>query len=885
VATNPYLPKQGSNPYLPSSSKKKQQSILGRIVGGPVGFVGNLAGDVKDAVVGLPAGVVMTVKDPVGSGKLVGQQVWQTWSPLFKGHPEEFAANFYDHPLAPILDVASVFTLGAGSAARGAGALSKAGIGGPRVAKVAGLRTSREIELLDPTSKGRHPVYKQLSNRAGRRIVQEGIMSLEAHLPKWGGQGKKLGDALARGRYESRFLIDMSHRAAAKNLMLTTMLKAGEALSDDHPGAANTRSQLMAGAYMNLLRHNRHLTLTPEEAAKRGVGKRGSHYAYVIAPDHFDRASENSLHRLRKREAKLDTQRASNAELANDLPKYRAELADVNDQLSKMHREGWTITTPASANRRSTPGQHMEQEARDLMEVQRRSLELERLVEQAENAKVKHDAAVAELADLKAQRMDVERRGFTEKFSAYSGTAEEFEKAAERFGRIATVRDVRRAARTQDGKVYVVPKHDATNLGIEMASSSRFMRMVWDKPTYLWKMAMIGYTPRSITNNAVGNWAMYALREGGGVDGVKALYDAVRLTKGDSAALLSMKAATPFKRNNWLYRYFGTELGNVFGHELLTDGARAKSKLKKRASEGLYPLVHKIADEPVRIASISKFLRESPEVRALMKDGLDLDDAIHRALRKNPSLQRRASEHARVVAGDYFTLRNWEKTMRKLIPFYLWDRHIVRTTGNMFADTPGRLVVMQQLSNAGIEETEAILGEIPDFLKGAIPLEMLGLDSEEGRNSILTTASLNPWATVGEIVNLGQALSVGGNRPSDALIGVHPFITGGIEFVTGRSVLSGAPKPTDGGLVFSVAKNAVMGFPGLQLADELMSEDTDTTETGNPLLFNRNEKTAISRFLGVPIRGTDPAVAARMKAAQNAGKEPKTKNPYMGGGS
>jgi len=302
----PYGTSRGSGYGGGASPAKKKESLLGRVLGGPTGFVGNLAGDVKDAVVGLPAGIVMTVKDPVGSGKLVGQQMWQTWSPLFKGHPGEFAANFYDHPLAPILDVASVFTLGAGGAARGAGALSKAGVGGERVAKVAGLRAPKELALLDPTGAGRHVVHKQLSTRAGRRIVQEGIMSLEAHLPKWGGQAKKLGGALERGRYESRFLIDMSHRAAAKNLMLTTLLKAGESLSDEHPNASVVRAQLLAGAQLNMMRHNKHIAMTPEEAKAAKVGKRGAHYTYIVAPEHFDRTSASSLARLSRQEKQIE---------------------------------------------------------------------------------------------------------------------------------------------------------------------------------------------------------------------------------------------------------------------------------------------------------------------------------------------------------------------------------------------------------------------------------------------------------------------------------------------------------------------------------------------------------------------------------------------------
>ena len=95
---------------------------------GPLGFVGNLVGDVKDAVVGLPMGVIETVRNPIKSAKAIGGATWQTWSPLFHGNLGKFGQQLYDHPLAPLLDVATVFTLGAAGAARGANALGRVGI-------------------------------------------------------------------------------------------------------------------------------------------------------------------------------------------------------------------------------------------------------------------------------------------------------------------------------------------------------------------------------------------------------------------------------------------------------------------------------------------------------------------------------------------------------------------------------------------------------------------------------------------------------------------------------------------------------------------------------------------------------------------------------------
>src|SRR5690242_21165853 len=89
---------------------------------GVLGFVKNLGHDIKGAVEGFPAGVVHLAEHPLGSVEQMGKATWSTWSPLFHGEFTKFGQGVYQHPLAPILDVASIFSLGVGTAARiGAG--------------------------------------------------------------------------------------------------------------------------------------------------------------------------------------------------------------------------------------------------------------------------------------------------------------------------------------------------------------------------------------------------------------------------------------------------------------------------------------------------------------------------------------------------------------------------------------------------------------------------------------------------------------------------------------------------------------------------------------------------------------------------------------------
>lgn len=837
-------------------------NIFGEIAGAPLGLAGNLFGDVRDAVVGLPMGVVGMATHPIRGFEQIGRQYWKTYSPLFSGDFKKFGQNLYDHPLGPILDVATIFTLGAGSAARGAGALSKAGMGGAKTAKVAGLRTPRALEIADPLGK-RLPQTYSLSTRAGRRSVQEARLAIEAHLPEL------YASPMQRMRFERLHTSDMAHRTVAKTFMLNNTLEAGKLLADDNPLAPRMRTEIAAGTHLQLMRHNPAIDAVEAKALVKG-----GHVNYITAPAMANRRHLRQLNKLQAKERRLDKVRVKYAEDAHALPKIEKELEAANAELKRLYDEGAHITMPASTSHRAGQTQRMEQEAGPVIDADRVVRDLEKRLEEARRAKTFHTNATHELGIVKPQRMDLETRSFKEYYENRGRSAQAFEDGMKDFGRWATTNDIRRAARTNDGRVYVVPKHDAYNLGLEAARSHAFVRHVWHNPTTLWKRLMIGWTPRSITNNFVGNWTIYALREGPTPQAAQALYDAVRFAKGERTAMDSFRAALPFKNDHWLYRYFGDELGDVFGRELLED-ASLKDRAGKVATSGFYPIVHKLADSPVRVASIMAFMRKHPDVQRIMREqGVDFDKAARQALRTSRTIRDETVQHTRKTAGDYATLHGAEKVVRDLVPFYLWYRHIMRTGWNMTLETPGRLSVASRLSSLGIESTQELLGEIPEFLNGAIPLSVLGLDNpEKGRQDILLTASLNPFASLGEISSLVEAMTTGtGPRMGSATMGLNPFLTSFMEAATGTSLLSGAKKQTFGGVIPSVLKATAEGLPQIRTIEALLSEDTTQSAAGNELLFARDDRGPLTSLFGVPLRSLSEESAVRLAALEGGGQ-------------
>ena len=713
------------NPFAtPSSRRRRRRNPLG-FVGG---FIGNLAGDVKDAVVGLPAGITMLATDPVESFKTMGAATWQTWSPLFSGDLGKFGRQFYDHPLAPMLDVATVFTAGAGGAARGAGALSKAGVKSPGVRRVAGLREPKNFPPLrdDPSLPGharRADIELPMSRRAGRRILQEGRLKIvDPHLPKW----------YAQHRFDREFTKQAAHAKAATNQILSDqlqyvgILKAGQALSDP---------QVAKAAYK--------------------------------------------------------------------------EIVSVSWQGLDRH-------APTTARSRFTAGKTTKLSAPP----------------EGYGFLLDHDSVMKKIDKL--------------------DSPEAFEEWLKHFGAQATTRNPAKAFRRADGSIPMIRVKDAADLGIEGANSSRMARWLWHNPTNLWKMLLLGWTPRTVTNNGVGNWLLYSMRQSGNGATV-GIYDAIRLTHGERRARQLAQPGMYGARNElWTKKWHQDEIANTFAGAVDAD---LGSRLARMAPA--YKLTRVTSDKPVRIAALAAFYRKNPEVQRLMKSGHTFDEAVDAALAQNPVLREEASRHARSIAGDYIAMRPWERTMRDLVPFYLWDRHIVKTTGTMLLEQPGRLAAMQRISNLGLERVEEILGEVPDFLKGVVPFSLLGLSEGSGdRKNVFLTYSLNPYGTIGELMAAAEAVTTGGGpRPGSAIAGqLNPILSGAAEFFTGQDILTGAPHETTGGLPVDIALSAGETLPFLTTARSILEDPTDTSPSGEPLLYTRDATRGISSFLGVPIR-------------------------------
>lgn len=960
--------------------------------GGALGFVKNLANDVKGAVTGFIPGVIHLAEHPIGSVEQMGRATWSTWSPLFHGQFTKFGQGVYEHPLAPILDIASVLSLGVGAAARvgagmdaleassveaDAGLMAGKGVQvaralispryfapGGQLAKdaqilrdnavvgaakqelapasnvfhsAARLRLPTAKILEDPVMQGRMPIVKQMSENPARHLMQNVL-----------GQGfDKLPPAmkgyLGRKVYERALWGYMARRAvmasAAKTGLITASDRLAKMESDagkisgrfptlDHAVMASRllndpnvgfeyRLQLATHGFQNLAEHAPVKALSVEDAAHLLAEHR--HMGVVKK---FPDPGESLLASVNKRISHYAGIAQKYAGV-RPLDKIQAELDHQNALLKDMHDNGYLHTQTPALNSKGEPAvnptarQSMEQHAQPILEVQRNIKRLEAEMKAAAKAHPLHDRAIQRLGELHGQRMDLEQRSLNHGLTKYAESHESLTGFANNLGRIAT-RSFKNKKWTEerianyirsngwvgaDGTVPLVPMHDAAMLGNEMAGGLTFLRSLRNA-TGWWKTLQVKLSPKTIVNNSLANHVIAMFRHSDPITAFRALYHAWRIAHGkDFADQLIHDAVLKGGDKGWLLRHFGAELHNDFLHgteEDLSPDARkmtekAASKSDRRLGRTIrgpmmYGPVTKIADRPVRLGAIATYVRREPSVihladklqRAAKAEGRDmsrnmaLDQAASRILKEDPTLRERAANFGRTIAGDYLAQTPKERLIKDFVPFYLWDRHIAKSAGNIVLDTPIRAAFAQQLSQQGEAETAKFLGALPEFLQGAIPLQMLGLSgtSKDGRMNAIVGPSLNPFGTLGEFAGAAQSLVTGGDlsQASDVLGQINPLLTDSISAATGKDIVTGSSLKGPGGILPNLVYNIATGLPQEKIVQAAVEGPVTTTTTASgktfPKLYSQNELAAISNFLGVPIKQISPSTAEYLTKQQ-----------------
>jgi hypothetical protein len=782
----------GFDPFAGSSGGTKHHSLLSSILHEPTHIAGNLLKDIRDSAVGLPQGLVHLAEHPIGSAELIGKTTWKDWSPLFHGHPGEWAKQFAAHPLAPILDVAAFVTGGASLAARGGHAAGELGLLSKesRLAQLGGTHSLDEVtgkvtsslthEIKVP---GSDPAYRQFSANPVVRARQQAMVHLGEHLsvaaPKWFGTTEKTAldgtTALHKGHVADLSQLGYANRYFARQ-------------ESYRAGATKAAVGAQVAAFV---KGGKDITQQPEKM-------------FQLIDDHGRAQLIAHAHKLS----------------FGDAHKLRSGLVFIKDDKFRN-------------------GLHDKP----------------------------HVSNLEAFKNAMGGRADTGRGGFADRH---------------------TTSDIKHAVIDEHGKYLVVYKRGVAAYGKEGANSVTFLTKLYRYPTQAWKYMVLATRPAYFVNNAVGNTFM-AMAHLGPVGFSRGLADAYRQVHGERATAKSIESASGQAMHHlagdWQQRKF-LAVHQGFGQEAIHE-LKLHSKIReaghdkvatvvKHAEHGLYPVTHQVSDLFLRRTMLNELARRDPLVKAEMKKGSSFNRAADK-VSDDPGVRDRWAEQVNHALGDYHHLNPLERHIKDFVPFYTWDRAIARHGVNMALEQPAKVAAAAQVGQMGSHDTtNALGGAIPGFLKGIIPLGKPGAD---GRMAGLSTAGLNPYATLPDAVDtVGSLVGIGSQGAGSTFAGqLNPLITGAIEATTGQSLLSGAKLPHHGGgILGSIIADVVGSLPQVKLATTLIhgeSQPKPNKRTGvvTPFLYKKDLITQLESLFGVPIKKVSTEAAAKAAKKRKTG--------------
>jgi hypothetical protein len=906
-------------------------SILAKILGAPAGFVTHLGSDVKDAVVGLPTGMATLVEHPERAGKAIARQTWHDWSPLIEGHPIKFAQQTYEHPLAPLLDVATVFSAGAGVAAKLGKVAETAGAEGRLVKAAASLGkpSSRMVKDTHAVTEGRvarPPLPKAYGRSAGanlrRSLANRALLHMEPHLPAWFKQTAREGRL-----YDRLHTIDAAHRVAATNLQINAFMRAGKAVSD--PSMQHIiQPEILSHNYWNLrrfaheidanaqipdnYRYVKELTSKNKDsmfAVKLDANGNPLMLDRRLSPEQFGQdfltksRSEAAFTKGGKKVLIVPRHDAENlAREGANSTKFLRTLAHKPVVLWKRVNVGYAprvITNNAVGNwmmhAMRTSGDGGTRGIIDAIKYAHGNRAAMKAFKEMHSSIARGEVRPLEpISTLKpvSESMPPVPHGFVRMYRG-EGSAPSIDMSDPVARANAALHSQPQAGRwfspdrkyaetyprgaSKEQLLYVDVPHDV----LERPSVSQIKGREHILPREHAEQA------RPVINPVPHEHASAASSMSPAEAAAKftALAHPAITADPDIAAIekaFGKRAADAVKHPpDWQRQFFSDELGSVFSNVLDDNG-----KGSKLLRQGFYPVVHRVADEPVRVAALYQFMRNAPEVKSFLTThpGVKLDEAIQSVLKKNPAkLRERAVQHVRSIAGDYTTMGKYERLTQNIVPFYLWDKHIAKHFANMVSEKPGRVVAMQQTSRMGNEEAKKLLGALPSFMEGALPLSLFGMHEHNQRTPLLMTSGLNPYHTIGELAQFATSATTRHDPASgaDAASQLSPLLTGLVEQISGHKIGTQAPPDTHGGVLPSVLANTATGTSYGTLIKRLIEGTPQPKRNAQgktkPFLYQKTAGETLEGLFGFPMKNVSLERAHQM-SDQETGKKKRKKN-------
>lgn len=386
----------------------------------------------------------------------------------------------------------------------------------------------------------------------------------------------------------------------------------------------------------------------------------------------------------------------------------------------------------------------------------------------------------------------------------------------------------------------------------------KLLRKLYDQPIQAWKVSVLALNPSWNVGNVMGNMVLATL--GAGVNPIDLGRHIIEAVK--------------------QYRASGPRGEREFAppRRLLTAGPTHQEFSFLRAP----------SDELLGGTKAGAVVKAgSAPLRAVARGGYAMNEfidnvgrsAVYLAKKEKGLSDEAAVKESLKAMGDFSRMTPFERrVVRRVIPFYAWQRHITQLAFRLPFEHPLRVAWTMNLANL-YGQPDFGLDNLPAYLRGAIDLP--------GGKSLLETSRFFPFGDAGRVLDpkgivssLSPAIKLGVANT----LGVN-LSKGGKPFTrpsgTGRFDEFGNPLPT----APSILKQLEDLVPQKRVLDALTGRDKvvrydtgdpiiqgrSTKSVGHPMPSGRSTSQGVLRYLGIPIDNRDEAIqtAQRIKDKQD----------------
>ena len=879
------------------------------------GFLGNLAGDIKDTAFGLPKGIEMTARHPVRTAKAVAQAYKYEYTPLYHqigaqlhGHWADAAKwrtiadqRLYEHPFGPITDIAAV-------ASGGATALTKAGL----MESTAG----KTVALAGPSGK---VVEKAVAAKPLRGYAQA---YAHAALNKLPATTPTVGQAARAGREvgaQARKVARANEYAAQGLKRATSKLSADEQVASflrttlPHPAdvAAYVRQldgsgdAAQAATAKIITKPNvQALYAQPSKKMARAdaeIGRVGARQEQILGSllSGDSKQVRPWLHTLIARGAKFDAGELVPAagyasvhdmiaQAKTDLaaagrpePKYLPDVAAASNVKVRYGGSGGAL--------QKLPGETKQNQAvlfqtgrlvQDPSLLTGSYLHAVRYAHYTDlHNRIMGHAQALPAGDTLPQGWEYVRRPARPFQATVDQTAQTIGKTPERIPHTAQTQQAfdqwaahhlqgadpgefmregsftsadRTQAMTDKGNYLIVPKAFSRQVKGEFVRTNNAIYLFNKYPVRVWRALVLNLRPAWLVNNVVGNTLMYAMHNSN--------------TGGAAALLDSFKRMFPHKADQFdkiMEQHFSGQMSGTFIGTQRPTNVLGGAKGKLVAATDVLANFDKKYEQTLRRAAVKNTLRRNPAVRATVKELGDTGKwhAVEEALRRNPAIAAQVEDKVNATLGNFTHMTGFERNvLRTVFPFWAWYRAIAGVMVKLPLEQPAKVAILTRLGALGVDETLHDLGvqrqDVPDFVRGLI---VTGGPGADGRVPVLGTSS-NPYQTGPALMAFASAVA-SGNRAKfvASLPGINPIFQ---QALTGRDYGAG---------ILNIPIGVVDSFPESQLLKDALGVQYKGAP-GKPTMYDKTLPADAARFMGWPAARLSVPAAVSRQARLHSGR-------------